>query len=112
MLAGRKTDGQRICNGQCIDVFDVVRDAGGIAVPPFGEDFKSVGEAPVFNLVMRGAYARFFFDFAPRCFDERFPFFLTAGDRLSIPRMFGAFKQQDVERRRVNDDEDGNRAFV
>ena len=112
VLAGRKAYGQRIGNGQRIDVFDVVRDAGGIAIPPFGEDFKSVGEAPVFNLAMRGAYARFFFDFAPRRFDERLPFFLTAGDRLPIPRMFGAFKQQDIQRRRVNDDKDGNRAFV
>ena len=93
-------------------MLDVVRDAGRVAVPPLRENLEGVGDLPVVEALGRRNDAGFFGDFAACRVDQPLVVLLAAGHRLPETGVLGAFEQQHVERRRINDDEDGDRPFV
>ena len=90
----------------------VVRDAGGIAVPPLGKYFKKIALLPIFERFLAGQNAGFFLDFTRRRLNQAFFAFLTAGDRLPVARMCGTLEKQHLKVWRVDDHEDGDGALI
>lgn len=54
------------------DVFDVMRDAWCVTLPPLRENFESVALPPIEELFGRCGNAGFFRNFASRCFKQYF----------------------------------------
>ena len=102
-LSGRHLKGK--------DVLDIVRDARGVAVSPLGKDLEGVGDVPILEFIGRGRDSGFLFHLAASGFAEPLSVFLAAGNRLPVARVRCAFKEQYVERWRVDDDKDGYRAL-
>ena len=91
------------------DVFDIYGHAGGVAVPPFSEDFVAVAESPVDEMAGRENDAGFLGDFAAGSVEQGFIALPAAGDRLPEALVGGPLEQQDVSCRGVDDDEYRNR---
>ena len=73
-------------------MFNVVRDARRVTVPPFGEDLEGVGGPPILELAQGGHNAGFFLHFTPCRFDQGLPILLAASDRLPVTGVPGAFQ--------------------
>lgn len=93
-------------------MFDVVRDARRVAVPPLGKDFEGIGHLPVRKLAGRSVDAGFFKDFAAGCFNQRFAVLAATRHRLPESRVGCSFQQEYVKGSGVYDDQHGNRLFV
>ena len=108
------------CNENCLGGRDlkrknmlcVMRDTGGIAVPPLGKYFEKIALSPIFERILASNDAGFFLDLTRRRFDQAFFAFLATGDRLPVARMCRALKEQHLQFRCVDDHEDGDGALM
>ena len=81
-----------------------------VTVPPARVDFVIPTALPIMQL--SSGNAGFFKHLTARCFQQRFLTFAAARHRLPSAGIIGALHQQDLEIRRMDDDENGNGLFV
>jgi hypothetical protein len=93
------------------NMFRVFAHAWCVTVSPSGEDLVAVADLPVGEDAGVTGNAGLFRNLSPCRRAEVFLPFAATGDGLPEAWVGGAFEQKNVERGRVDDDEDGNRLF-
>lgn len=95
------------------DMLDVVCRPRWIAVPPLRENLIHIAQAPIDQAAgIRRVYTRFLAQFARRRCGQRLPRFLASGYGLPVIGEIGAFEQQYLQVKVINDDQGRDRNFV
>src|ERR1035437_7092334 len=77
-------------------MLDILRNAVRIAMPPVRINFIMILQLPVGEYILTGIQSRLFTHFAYGRVAQGFHVFTTAGNRLPVIRMIGAFQQQHL----------------
>ncbi len=93
-------------------VLGIMCDARTVAMPPFLENLELVLQVPVGQRVLARVDPGFLPHLALGRISGKLVGVKTARHRLPIAWMVGAFEQQDLQVRCVDDDENGNRNFI
>lgn len=86
-------------------MFRITAYVWGVAIAPFGADFKAVAVVPVTQIIAVDDETSFFGEFAHGGFDGVLTILQTAGDGLPKSGWGDAFEQENIERWRVDDNQ-------
>ncbi len=99
-------------HAQAENMLGIVRDARPVTMPPFFEYLELVLQVPVGQSMVAFVDPGFLENLAQGSLSRKLVGIEAPGDRLPETRMVGAFEQQDLQVRCVDDDENGNRNFT